>query len=98
LSPPKLNTNPGVVVVAVVDVGALLLLLELFCAWELNWKGDFDTPDVAAVDVVPLVVGVSENICLGASAGLVDPNGLLVAAPVLPNMFVAWPLEPAWFG
>lgn len=95
MSLPKLNANPDVVVVVVVDVGALLLLLELFCAWGLNWKEGFDRLGAAVVGVVPLVVGGIENIGLGASAGLVNPNGLLVVAPVLPNMFVVWLLGPA---
>lgn len=95
MSWPKLNTNPGAVLVAVVDVGAPLLLPVLFCAGLWNWKEGFGRSDAAAVDVVPLVVGVSENAGLGASAGLVNPNGLLVAAPGLPNIPVVWLLEPA---
>lgn len=91
----KLNTNPGAVLVAVVDVGAPLLLPVLFCAGLLNWKGDFGRSDAAVVGVVPLVVGVSENTGLGISAGLADPKGLLVAVPALPKAFVVWLLEPA---
>lgn len=88
MSPPKLNTNLGAVLVAVVDVGTPLLLPVLFCVGLLNWKEAVGRSGATLVDVVPLVVGASENADLGASAGLVDPNGLLVAAPALPKMFV----------
>ncbi len=90
LSAPKLNEIPGVALVAVLGVGAPPLLLPaLFCAGLLNWKESFGASDAATADVVVLlVVGVGDNIDLGASAGLVDPNVPLAAGPGLPNMFV----------
>jgi len=84
-----LNMNLGAVPVAALGGRAPLLLPVLFCGGLLNWKEDFGGSDVAAVDVVPLVVGIGENTGLGASADLVDPNVPLGPAPVLPKVFVA---------